>query len=339
MRTEENHLARRIIQYESMTNTPEEIGERIVELLPRLRRFARSLSRNQHDADDLVQSGVERAWRHLGQFKPGANLASWMFGIMKNAWIDNLRTRRRRGEVALPEDSGEHPAVSPVDTNTELWSVSEAMNKLPEEQRLAIALVLVEGLSYKEAAEVLEIPMGTLTSRLARGRTALAAALDRQRKSTVNYGDEILMAYVDGELDAKLRAEIAAAIENDPALARRVEQQRVLRDKVAGAFAKVLSASGSRPAHACRAGRAVAGNVLQFPARTGTRARCALACTRVGGDGREPPAGRADLLADCWRPVTARPSSRAKTRWWRMANSRAHSTSSLPASSAGKSRY
>ena len=177
MRTEENHLVGRIIQYESMTNTPEEIGERIVELLPRLRRFARSLSRNQHDADDLVQSGIERAWRNLGQFKPGANLASWMFGIMKNAWIDNLRTRRRRGEVALPEDSGEHPAVSPVDSSTELWSVSEAMSKLPEEQRLAIALVLVEGLSYKEAAEVLEIPMGTLTSRLARGRTALAAAL------------------------------------------------------------------------------------------------------------------------------------------------------------------
>ena len=160
-----------------MTDTSEEIGERIVELLPRLRRFARSLSRNQHDADDLVQSVVERAWRNLAQLKPGAALASWMFGIMKNAWVDNLRTRHRRGEVALPDDSGEHPAVSPVDTDTEMWSVSEAMNKLPEEQRIAIALVLVEGMSYKEAAEVLDIPMGTLTSRLARGRTALAAAL------------------------------------------------------------------------------------------------------------------------------------------------------------------
>jgi RNA polymerase sigma-70 factor (ECF subfamily) len=174
---EEIGLARRIIQHESMTDTSEEIGERIVELLPRLRRFARSLSRHQHDADDLVQSVVERAWTHLAQRKPGSSLASWMFGIMKNAWVDNLRARSRRGEVALPEDSGEHPAVSPVDTDTNLWSVSEAMNKLPEEQRLAIALVLVEGLSYKEAAEVLDIPMGTLTSRLARGRTALAAAL------------------------------------------------------------------------------------------------------------------------------------------------------------------
>ena len=161
----------------AMPDSNERLRAPMVELLPRLRRFARSLSRNQHDADDLVQSGVERAWRHIDQFRPGANLASWMFGILKNAWLDNLRTRRRRGEVALPEDSGEHPAVSPVDTSTEMWSVSEAMSKLPEEQRLAIALVLVEGLSYKEEAEVLEIHMGTLTSRLARGRTALAAAL------------------------------------------------------------------------------------------------------------------------------------------------------------------
>jgi RNA polymerase sigma factor (sigma-70 family) len=160
-----------------MSNTPEEIGERIVELLPRLRRFARSLSRNQHDADDLVQAAVERAWKNLEQLIPGANLGSWMFGIMKNAWIDDRRARGRRGEVALPEDSGEHPAVNPGDADATLWSISEAMTKLPEDQRLAIALVLVEGLSYKEASVVLEIPMGTLTSRLARGRTALASAL------------------------------------------------------------------------------------------------------------------------------------------------------------------
>ena len=77
-----------------MTNASEETGERIVELLPRLRRFARSLSRNQHDADDLVQAVAERAWTHLAQLKPGANLASWMFGIMKNAWIDNRLDRK-----------------------------------------------------------------------------------------------------------------------------------------------------------------------------------------------------------------------------------------------------
>ena len=166
-----------------MSSASEEISEGIVELLPRLRRFARSLSRNQHDADDLVQSVVERAWRNIGQLKPGANLGSWMFGIMKNAWIDDRRAKSRRGEVALPEDSGEHPAVTPGDADATLWAVSEAMTKLPEEQRLAVALVLVEGLSYKEASELLEIPIGTLTSRLARGRTALAAALGDEEKA------------------------------------------------------------------------------------------------------------------------------------------------------------
>jgi RNA polymerase sigma-70 factor (ECF subfamily) len=160
-----------------MTADAEETSVRLVALLPRLRRFARSLSRNQHDADDLVQLVVERALRSLDQFVEGANHASWLFGIMKNAWIDTCRARGRRAEVALPEDSGEHPAVSPGDTDASLWAVSEAMNKLPEEQRLAVALVLVEGMSYKEAAAVLEIPIGTLTSRLARGRSALAAAL------------------------------------------------------------------------------------------------------------------------------------------------------------------
>lgn len=160
-----------------MSSASAEISNQFVELLPRLRRFARSLSRNQHDADDLVQTVVERAWLHLDQLEPGANLGAWMFGIMKNAWIDACRARTRRAEVALPEDSGEHPAVSPVDAGTSLWAVSEAMNELPEEQRLAVALVLVEGMSYREASALLGIPVGTLTSRLARGRAALAAAL------------------------------------------------------------------------------------------------------------------------------------------------------------------
>jgi RNA polymerase sigma-70 factor (ECF subfamily) len=178
---EETGVAGRMIPHESMDIPADGIAEKLVALLPRLRRFARTLSRNQHDADDLVQVAVERAWRNIGQYRPEANLASWLFGIMKNAWIDDRRSRGRRREVALPEDSGEHPAVTPFDANTEMWSVSEAMNKLPEEQRVAVALVLVEGLSYKEAADLLEVPVGTLTSRLARGRTALAGALGESK--------------------------------------------------------------------------------------------------------------------------------------------------------------
>jgi RNA polymerase sigma-70 factor (ECF subfamily) len=178
---EEIEVARRIIRHESMSDPAEEISERLVALLPRLRRFARSLSRNLHDADDLTQLVVERALRNREQFRRGANFAGWVFAIMKNAWFDIRRARARHGEVALPEDSGEHPAVPPADADVRLWSISEALDDLPEDQRLAIALVLVEGMSYKEAAEVLEVPIGTLTSRLARGRTALAAALSEER--------------------------------------------------------------------------------------------------------------------------------------------------------------
>ena len=174
---EENEVAGRMIHHESMTSSPEEIGELIVALLPRLRRFARSLSRNQHDADDLAQVAVERALRHRGQFRAGANLSSWLFGIMKNAWIDEIRARRRRERVHAPEEAGLGVGDSSAVARDIALSVQAAMERLPDEQRMAIALVLVEGLSYRDAAQVMEVPIGTLTSRLARGRETLQALL------------------------------------------------------------------------------------------------------------------------------------------------------------------
>ena len=100
-----------------------------------------------------------------------------MFGIMKNAWIDELRARRRRGRVEAPEEAGVNVADGSSTAGEIALSVQSAMALLPEEQRLAVALVLVEGLAYKEAAEVLDVPIGTLTSRLARGRETLQALL------------------------------------------------------------------------------------------------------------------------------------------------------------------
>jgi RNA polymerase sigma factor (sigma-70 family) len=152
----------------------------IVELLPRLRRLARALSRDAADADDLVQLTVERALVHRGQWRPGTRLDSWMFRIMKNAWIDERRARTRRGTVISPEDAGLDAASDgsgDMETRLEAQAVARAMARLPDEQRLAVTLVLVEGLSYKEAADVLEVPQGTLTSRLGRGRAALLADL------------------------------------------------------------------------------------------------------------------------------------------------------------------
>src|SRR4029453_779307 len=84
--------------------------EQLIALLPRLRRFARTLARNPHDADDLVQLAVERALTRLDQWQPGTRLDSWMFGIMKNAWIDEVRSRQRRDRVLAPAELGESVA-------------------------------------------------------------------------------------------------------------------------------------------------------------------------------------------------------------------------------------
>lgn len=153
------------------------LREELVALLPRLRRFARALAGNSHDADDLVQTTIERALTHAGQRRADAPLAGWMFGILRNAWIDELRSRGRRARLFAPEESGVGVADRSAGTHAELLAVQDALARLPEEQRLAVALVLIEGLSYKEAAYVMDVPIGTLTSRLARGREALQAML------------------------------------------------------------------------------------------------------------------------------------------------------------------
>jgi len=155
----------------------EQLREQIVDLLPRLRRFARTLARDSHDADDLVQIAVERALARSGQLREDARLSSWMFGILRNAWIDETRTRGRRNQLFAPEELGENVGDTSSESQTETLSVRDAMARLPDEQRIAIGLVLVEGLSYKEAAGIMGVPVGTLTSRLARGREALQRTL------------------------------------------------------------------------------------------------------------------------------------------------------------------
>lgn len=155
----------------------ERIRDEIVQLLPRLRRFGRTIARNPHDADDLVQITIERALLRCDQLRPDSRLESWMFGIMRNAWVDEVRSRVRRDRVFAPEEAGQNVGVAHDDRQMNAMSIQAAMERLPDEQRIAIGLVLVEGLSYKEAAAVMDVPIGTLTSRLARGREALAAAL------------------------------------------------------------------------------------------------------------------------------------------------------------------
>ncbi|MGU3392239.1 sigma-70 family RNA polymerase sigma factor [Sphingomonas sp. M1A8_2b] len=154
--------------------------DELVAVLPRLRRFARSLSRDAADADDLCQVAVEKALNARAQWQPGTRMDSWMYRIMRNAWIDTARARGRAAQTFVAEEAGESVGVdgaADIERHVAQGEVDAAMHRLPDDQREAVALVLVEGLAYKEAAMVLDIPIGTLTSRLVRGRQALIAEL------------------------------------------------------------------------------------------------------------------------------------------------------------------
>lgn len=150
--------------------------EELVELLPRLRRFARGLARDAGDADDLCQTAIERALKSRDQWQQGTRLDSWMYRITRNLWIDERRAAGRRGVHTPIDDAVVQVAgdgVAEVEAGAVRGDVDGAMAGLPDEQREVVMLVLVEGYGYREAAELLEIPIGTVTSRLARGRETL----------------------------------------------------------------------------------------------------------------------------------------------------------------------
>lgn len=156
----------------------------LVALLPRLRRFARAICRSDSDAQDLVQATVERALAKRGGYRPGTRLDSWAFTIMRRIHIDQGRSKTRWGKVVTPEDAATpnvaDAAQAGEDLRADALAVRDALRRLPEDQRLAVALVLVDGLSYAEAAQVLDVPAGTLTSRLVRGRQTLIQTLTAQ---------------------------------------------------------------------------------------------------------------------------------------------------------------
>lgn len=161
-----------------MTQSSGNFRRELVAVLPRLRRFAYALSGNRTDAEDLVQSAVERALRHNESWQEGTRLDSWMFRIIQNLWRDELRAHRRR---TLPlEDVGDLPDHGIADAalrRIELEQARAALDTLPLDQRAVIALVVLDGMSYADAAATLEIPVGTVMSRLARARGALVAKM------------------------------------------------------------------------------------------------------------------------------------------------------------------
>jgi len=161
----------------------DEFRARMVELLPRLRRFAVALTGDLDQADDLVQETCVRALSRVDQWQPGTRLDSWMYRIAQNLWFDRARARKVRGESveletvdALPGEDGR----TVTESRLALKAVNAAMARLPAEQRVLIALVCIDGLTYREAAEITNSPIGTVMSRLARARRELHAILEGQ---------------------------------------------------------------------------------------------------------------------------------------------------------------
>ncbi|MEO5812775.1 MAG: RNA polymerase sigma factor [Rhodanobacter sp.] len=152
------------------------VREGLIPLLPRLRRLARALAGQVADADDLVQIVLERALTRAVQWRPDAALDKWVFAIARNAWRDELRSRGRSHNLFAPEEAGAS-ATDGASAPVQKLELTAALAALPPDHREVVAVVLIEGLSYSEAAELLEVPVGTVTSRLARARAALQAYL------------------------------------------------------------------------------------------------------------------------------------------------------------------
>ena len=152
----------------------------LVAVWPRLRRFAHALARNPADADDLAQMAAEKAFKSFGQFHPGTNFDRWMFRVCRTVWIDMVRSGTRRAAQEAPSEAADHVGFDPrpaTEAAIDLNTAMAAMQRLPEEQREVVALILIDGFGYRETAEILEQPIGTVSSRLARGRQALLEML------------------------------------------------------------------------------------------------------------------------------------------------------------------
>ncbi len=160
------------------TKETDPFRQQMIDLLPRLRRFAYTLTSNRFDADDLVQAACERALSRRKQFKSGTHMDSWMFRIIHTLWIDTTRSLRFR----TPHSTFDEKYIGKGTVNKErdkieakllLHNVKQAMAQLSEKDRVVLALVCVDGMSYKKTAETLNVPMGTVMSRLARARVKL----------------------------------------------------------------------------------------------------------------------------------------------------------------------
>ena len=168
------------------------IRREMLSFLPRLRRFTYGLTGNRDAGDDLLQGTCERAIREIDTWQPGTRLDSWMYRIARNLHLNNIRAQKVRGETQDPEILDRHHSVDGervADAQLTFGAVRRLMAQLPEEQRSLLLLVCVEGLSYKEVSALLEIPAGTIASRLARARMTLRKHLGNTEQPEADNSD------------------------------------------------------------------------------------------------------------------------------------------------------
>lgn len=162
-----------------MNTAHDHFRTQLLQALPALRRYSYALTGNPHNADDLLQSAVEKALSRWQQYQPDTHFDRWLYRLCRNLWIDMIR--RDKPTDAWEDDAGMDPESLPLEQlhsdQAALSRVQEHMNQLSSGLRTVLYLVAVEGRSYQETAELLEIPTGTVMSRLARARQQLSAAL------------------------------------------------------------------------------------------------------------------------------------------------------------------
>ena len=153
--------------------------DRLLAWVPRLRRYARALVNNRDDADDLVQDTLERALTRAALWQGVADMRAWLFGVMHNLHVDGVR-RPKLHTVVLDDDTPEHPVAAAQGERLAVLDLQAALERLPVEQREIILLVALEDMSYAEVAVTLGIPVGSVMSRLSRGRERLRSLMEGQ---------------------------------------------------------------------------------------------------------------------------------------------------------------
>jgi RNA polymerase sigma-70 factor (ECF subfamily) len=156
----------------------------ILDHIPSLRRYARTLLRHPDRADDLVQDCLERGWRYLHSWDPSSDLRAWLFTIMHNLYVNQMR-RYSAAPQFVPIDEAEHcpDTTTSAESAVQMHNLDQAINQLPAGQREVLLLVAIEAMRYEEVAAILDVPLGTVMSRLYRARERLRELLDGDRPS------------------------------------------------------------------------------------------------------------------------------------------------------------